>query len=277
MSGIRLLAFDIDGTLSPPGEPVSAEVLAALRECVSAGIVLVPATGRKFSSIRKLCREIGITGPAITCNGSLTMNAETERVGSAHFLTRDLYEDIIRLVGRDDRFSLAVFTDTDIVCTDTHFASRALEAIGEPTSRFTGSLEALAGEKVAKVLAATQEESSLQSGYEEYARVLGMRCSVTTTSRQFLEFMAHGVSKGAALAEIASQRGIRKEEIACIGDSDNDLSLFGVSGHGFAVADATQQVLQAATTIVRSAAEKGVACAVRDHVLKKQPGQTLDG
>ncbi len=268
MSGIRLLAFDIDGTLSPPGKSVSPEVLGALRECVSAGILLVPATGKKFSSIRTLCREIGIAGPAITCNGSITMNAESGQVESAHFLSRDLYEDIIQAVGSDNRFSLAVFTDVDIVCTDTHFACRELEAIGEPTSRFAGSLGALAGEKVAKVLAATPEESILQTGYEEYGRILGMKCSVMVTSRQFLEFMAPGVSKGTALAEIAAQRGIRKEEIACIGDSDNDLSLFSVSGQGFAVANATQRVLQAATTVVPSAAQAGVACAVREHVLK---------
>ena len=239
---------------------------------MAAGILSVPATGRKFSSILRLCERVGIAGPAITCNGAITVDAASGQVSRAHFLGRDLYLRVLQTISADSRFSLAVFTDTDIVCTASHFASRTLDAIAEPTSRFVPCLDVLAAENVAKVLGATSEEATLQAAHDEYAGLFGEACSVTMTSRQFLEFMAPGVSKGAALAEIARQHGIGKDQIACIGDSDNDLSLFEVAGQGFAVANATQRVLAAATTVVPSAAEDGVAWAIREHVLKSRIG-----
>ena len=207
---IRLLAFDIDGTLSPAGEPVAPAVLEALRACMAAGVMLVPATGRKFSSIARLCKQIGLSGPAITCNGAIVVDAASGRVLSSHFLGKDLYRRVLGAVDGDARFSLAVFTGTDIVCTGQHFAARTLGAIGEPASRFVDSLEVLAEEDVAKVLGATAEESTVLAACEEYRARFDGTCSITATSRQFLEFMPPGVSKGAALAEIAAEHGIRR-------------------------------------------------------------------
>lgn len=269
MAEIRLLAFDIDGTLSPAGEPVAPAVLEALRACVTAGIVLVPATGRKFSSIARLCQQIGIRGPVITCNGAIVVDAGSGRVLSSHFLGKNLYRRVLGAIGEDPRFSLAVFTGTDIVCAGEHFAARTLGAIGEPVSRFVDSLEVLAQEDVAKVLGATAEEATLLAAQEEYRARFDGACSITATSRQFLEFMPPGVSKGAALAEIAAARGIERDQVACIGDSDNDLSMFEVAGLGLAVANATQKVLAAATAIVPPAEEAGVAHAVREFVLRQ--------
>jgi len=272
MTRIRLLAFDIDGTLSLPGDPVPEAVLGSLRQCVTAGILLIPATGKKHSSIRSLCRDIGLTGVAVTCNGALTVDANTGRVQDACYLGRAGYKQTLRRLEDDKRFSLAVFTDQDIVCTSRTFASEALHAIGEPTSRFVTSFHELDGAKVAKVLAASPREGDLYAGLADYAPQLSGVSSVTVTSRQFLEFMAPNVSKGTAVAEIARCHSVKRAEIACIGDSDNDLSLFEVSGMGFAVANATPSVLAAARTIVPSAGEAGVAHAIQEYILGEQHG-----
>jgi Cof subfamily protein (haloacid dehalogenase superfamily) len=267
MSKVRLLAFDIDGTLSPAGQPIAPKVLDSLRACAAAGVLLVPATGRKFTSIARLCTELGLSGPAITCNGAITVEAGSRRVMARGFMGRDLYLQVLQTIGADPRFSLAIFTATDIVCDGNTFAHRTLEGIGETIDRIAPALDSLASEDIAKVLAATAAEADLHAAYQEYAARFAGICSVTTTSREFLEFMAPGISKGAALARIAVERGISTEQIACIGDSDNDLSMFEVAGLGIAVADATPRVLAAAGAVVPSARQAGVTQAVRRYIL----------
>ena len=270
---IRLLAFDIDGTISMPGSDVPSAVMEALKSCVKAGIATVPATGKKFSSIKSLCSKLGISGPVISCNGAIIINPRTERIIRAHLMPGYLYGRLISRLEQDRRFALAVFTKTDIVCPSYNYASRALHEIGEPTTRIEESLLSLLSDSVAKVLAATPHVSVLRNAYREYAPVFGPSCSVTITSDKFIEFMPHGVSKGQALLDIATEMGVPLEDTACIGDSNNDLSMFGVAGLGIAVANATPEVLSVAKEVVPSAAEGGVAIAIKRFILGANDGK----
>jgi Cof subfamily protein (haloacid dehalogenase superfamily) len=245
----KLLAVDVDGTLSVPGHNVPEEVIGALQACMRAGILVVLSTGKKFSSIRELCKEVGIEGPAITCNGAIVINTKSEAVLFSHFFPKKLFKTIISEVEKDNRLSIALFTDCDIICTHVNLASKLLASINEPTTRFVQSLFSLSSENIAKVLVAVDNIGMLRNMYRMYADRYGQDCSVTITSDKFLEFMPPHVSKGNSLAELATSMGIDRQNITCIGDSDNDLSMFDVSGFSIAVANATPAVLKAADII----------------------------
>ena len=60
-------------------------------------------------------------------------------------------------------------------------------------------------------------------------------------------FIAHGVSKGAALAALADRLGARREEVAVAGDWHNDLPMFAWAGRSFAMPHAPGVVKAAAT------------------------------
>ncbi|MBM4044720.1 MAG: HAD family phosphatase [Planctomycetes bacterium] len=265
----KLLAVDVDGTLSVPGDDVPKPVIESLSACVHDGIRVVPATGKKFSSIQSLCNRIGIRGPAITCNGAIALDARTGAVLFSHFIPRESYQELIRTLAQDTRLAMAVFTDKDIVCTDRNLASLSLAAIGEPTTRFVRSLYDLSAESVAKVLVAVGDVSVLRDVGRTYAQRFAESLSVTITSDKFVEFMCPGVSKGHALTRIAELAGIHRQAIACIGDSDNDLSMFAVAGLSIAVANATDSVLQAADVVAPSAAECGAALAIAKLILER--------
>lgn len=75
------------------------------------------------------------------------------------------------------------------------------------------------------------------------------------------------VSKGAALAQLADLRGVVQAEVAAIGDSTLDLSMIEWAGYGVAVANSTREVLKAASIIVPSCQEDGVADFIERYVL----------
>ncbi len=272
MSVCKLFAVDIDGTLCMPGQEIPMEVVESLKKCVKSNIKVILSTGKKFTSIQALCEHIGVEGPVITCNGAITLEVGTQKILFSHFLTKTLYRTIISALENDKRANIAVFTEHDIVCTSVNLASSLLNSIGEPTTRFVHSLLSLSSENVAKVLIAVEDAKTLRFIYDFYSHQHAHTCSITITSNTFIEFMSPNASKGKALLSLAKSYGIMRQNIACIGDSDNDLSMFEIAGLRIAVANATQSVLQAADVVVPPVSEGGVVKAVNNLILGEPNG-----
>lgn len=78
---------------------------------------------------------------------------------------------------------------------------------------------------------------------------------------------AQGVDKGKALIWLGKHLGIRKEEIMAFGDSSNDLKMMKGVGIGVAMANAREDVKEAADYITASNDEDGVAHFIEECVL----------
>jgi hydroxymethylpyrimidine pyrophosphatase-like HAD family hydrolase len=82
---------------------------------------------------------------------------------------------------------------------------------------------------------------------------------VTLTGDAFVEVMAAGVAKEAALASLAAERGIAPGEVVAFGDQLTDAGMLAWAGLGVAVANAHPSALQAADEVTASNDEDGVA------------------
>ena len=85
----------------------------------------------------------------------------------------------------------------------------------------------------------------------------------------YVEVYSKDASKGRAIAELARHLGIRKEEIACIGDGENDLSMFEAAGLKIAMGNAVEELKKQADHVTASNACDGAAKAV-EWILKRQ-------
>ena len=84
----------------------------------------------------------------------------------------------------------------------------------------------------------------------------------------YVEVYSKDASKGRALAELARHLDIRKEEIACIGDGENDLSMFESAGLRIAMGNAVEDLKKQADYVTDSNARDGAAKAV-EWILKR--------
>ena len=84
--------------------------------------------------------------------------------------------------------------------------------------------------------------------------------SVTHSNGECLiEASALGVSKASVVAELAADWGIVRESVLAFGDMPNDLPLLTWAGTSCAVANAHPDVLAAATHVIGSVDDDGVA------------------
>ena len=83
----------------------------------------------------------------------------------------------------------------------------------------------------------------------------------------YVEVYSEHASKGNALAVLAGHLGIGREEIACIGDGENDLSMFASSGLRIAMGNAVDMLKVQADHITETNRNDGAAKAIEHYIL----------
>lgn len=83
----------------------------------------------------------------------------------------------------------------------------------------------------------------------------------------YAEVYAEEASKGKALEALAEHLGIRRDEIACIGDGENDLSMFEASGLKIAMGNAADSLKMRADYVAGTNSNDGAAKAIEQYVL----------
>ena len=81
--------------------------------------------------------------------------------------------------------------------------------------------------------------------------------------------MEKGTTKGNAVQMLAKKLNIKKEEIMCIGDSGNDLSMLNEAGLAVVMGNAEDDIKKYADFITDSNENSGVAMVINKFILNK--------
>lgn len=85
-----------------------------------------------------------------------------------------------------------------------------------------------------------------------------------------IEINRRGVNKGQGLRWLAKELGCTMENLAAIGDSDNDLTMLRAAGLGIAMANSRKNVRLTADVVTGSNTENGVAQAIERYILEEK-------
>ena len=100
---IRLIAFDLDGTMLNAAKVLTPRNKAALERAAEKGILIVPTTGRLFDAIPEEIREFPFLRYAITINGAAVFDTET---GDNIYRAEIPLEQAIEIMTYLDRFPI---------------------------------------------------------------------------------------------------------------------------------------------------------------------------
>lgn len=258
----RLVALDVDGTLLDPSHNLSPRTRAAVQSAQSRGAIICLATGKLLASVQPLLRDLGIGGLHITCNGAALMDAITGEPKAMWALTlsqSDLALTAIRELAPE--MPIAWYT-TDAIYTDAGWGllDETLAAYHEPPVRHVARLSHTLLPPLKFLM--TGDHARLLTLRDALRERIGGSLTVVRTTSDFVEVMAPGVSKGAALHELAAQLGVAREEIVAIGDGENDIPLLEAAGLGIAMGNAMPALSALAARHTLSNAEDGVAHAL---------------
>ncbi len=258
---IRLLACDLDGTLSDREGHISPESLAALARARAEGILVVIATGRLPFVLGPFLDRVGVTTePFIAAQGALVGYRD------GRILRRMPLDANVALKAAEIATALgagaAFFWENDIIIDRYVFPPQKYADWFGEHGRVDADVAATVAKSnghLIKFMAIHPDLDAIPGLLATLRAELGACADVTRSWHHFVEGATPGADKGAALAWLCQQLGIGSDEVIAIGDGGNDVTMLSWAGHSAAPADADPAAVSAARWLAPALPDHPVA------------------
>ena len=269
---LRLAAVDMDGTLLDDDKNFPPGMDELLDQMDERGVTFAPASGRQvWTLIDMFPGRLGMT--VIGENGGIVMRDGVEV--SSHPVDTPTVREVIRLVrdatsGPDGidgglvmcgkQFAYVERTDEGFVegvmpyyhrtkrVEDQNAIIDAIEA-----GQIDDAIVKLAVYVIGPVEPLAQATLANFADTHQYA----------ISGANWADLQIRGVDKGSAVRDLQRFLGVERAQTAVFGDAGNDLSMMSEGDLSFAMANASQDVIEAARFVAPSNNEAGVAQVLR--------------
>lgn len=268
---MKLLAIDLDGTTLTRKENITNKTMETLEKAYEQGVIIVPCTGRCLDCFPKQLQTASFFTYAISSNGARISNFKTRESIYKEDIPNALALEFLKQAPKigitahvDHGYKLQGFIPTLIGRLVRGKDTRKMETVKSLVSYL---------ERNQKDVECMQLFLFGFHAYEKVVSILSSMDGISYTStsgpsKLYMEMYSSHTSKGKALLYLTNHLGIEKKDIYCIGDGNNDLSMFEVAGFSMAVQNASNDLKQKANVIVPSNNQEGVAYAIEKYVLK---------
>ena len=260
MTRIALVVSDVDGTLLTHDKRLTERAIDAVRRLHQAGIGFTITSSRPTIGMRFLIEPLKITLPLGPFNGSAIVDAGMNPI-EQHLIPVSAVERSLDLL-HDYGVDIWLFTADKWLTQngDGEYVPQEKRAIkADPTivSDFTPYLSS-----ACKIVGSSSDPALLIACEAAVQRALGARATAVRSQSYYLDITPPGCTKGTFVEAMARRLGISTDAVATIGDMQNDLSMFAVSGLSFAMGNATDDVKRHTTRVTASNEEDGFAQAM---------------
>ena len=251
MAEIKVLALDLDGTLTNDQKEVTPRTRAALDAAIERGVTVVLASGRPTAGITPLAKDLGLDkkgGCILSYNGGKIVDCRT-----------------------GETLAILTYSSEGIVCERETDPWAAKETFTTKLPMIhVDDLASYVDYPVCKLLIPldpARRDAVCAAGREQFAG----RADLYPSSPFFIEAVPLGVAKDSSLAALLERMGLTRDNLMACGDGLNDCSMIAYAGVGVAMQNAEQPVKDAAVYV--TAADNnhdGVAEAVEKFILREE-------
>lgn len=262
---IKLIALDLDGTVLRTDNTLSPRVKEAIGKAAGQGIEVVAASGRPFGAMPEEVLAIEGVRYVIASNGA-AIYKDGVRIRS-NPLRPESVERLMKLTSSYDLIWEA-FTDGEIFTDSRYYHDPTRYGC---TQAYVGYVRSSRGHLSDMRSFITENKSRLDSVEfvctdQKLREALWNRIAeelpelyITSSSKNFVEFMDGAATKSSAMKYICGLLGIEMKSTAAAGNADNDADMLRESGFGAAVSNASPLCLEAADIVVPSNDDDGIA------------------
>ena len=264
MTRIALVVSDVDGTLLTKDKTLTDGARAAVRKLHEAGIGFTIVSSRPTIGMSFLVPPLAISLPIGAFNGSSIVDPQLEPI-EQHLIPAAVARRCVDLL-RERGVDIWLFTNDRWLTRnpDGEYTAHEQHTIKhDPTivSDFTPYLD-----QACKIVGASSDAPLLQRCEAEMQQMVGNDATAVRSQTYYLDVTPPGHDKGTFVEGIAKRLGVTLENVATIGDMQNDLPMFARSGVSFAMGNASDDVKARATHVTETNEHDGFARAM-DTVL----------
>ena len=266
---VKLIAFDLDGTLFDDRKQLPQENIAALRAAGDAGILLVPATGRILQGLPDQLLQLGLFRYFIFANGASVYDLDTETQLFSACIPPELavriceHMDTLPVLYDCYRGEWGYMTQWMYEAAPDFFALepeilKLVRRLRKPVPELKENIR-----EVDVPLEKLQMYFRPEQMAERERQLLELprlfpEIAATSSLKNNIEINSIKAGKGRALLELCAQLGIAPEDTVAFGDGLNDADMLEAAGYGAAMENAADAVKQKADAVIENNNDAGV-------------------
>jgi Cof subfamily protein (haloacid dehalogenase superfamily) len=269
---MKLIVFDLDGTLLNNVSKVSPFTHKTLQLLKHNDIAYTVATGRSLDSAQAIIHGYDFTLPHIYSNGVIIWDPQNDSLSldncltskEAHYiLDTTLLQKITPFISAIDQQQHYIFHPEV-----THAAEKRLLDIFKqrknltvlPISHMPNDIDITN----ISMIGESNEIDTIQQNINTQTHLIAYSGpAIEGQGLKWMDIHHSDANKGNAIEQLREQLNV--SEIICFGDSDNDLSMFAVADESYATANAKADIKAAATGVIGHHHEDGVAHYLRER------------
>lgn len=270
----KILALDLDGTLTNSRKEITAGTKQAIREIQKQGHLVVLASGRPTPGAQAVADQLKLYqygGYLLSYNGARVTDCKT---GELLYQATMPQEVVPRIFAMAEELGIGMMTyqNGEITAGSRVDEYMELEAgINGLEIHSFADPEAQLKQPVHKCLGTAAPE--IAAGIEKkYVDAFGKQINVGRSEPFFIELTPKGVDKASSLERLRQFIGCDREDIIAVGDGFNDKCMIQYAGMGVAMANAQEVVKEAADYVTeKTNDEDGIVEVIEKFILKFYP------
>ena len=267
---IKVLALDLDGTLTNSQKVITPRTRAALEAAMEEGVTLVLASGRPVVGIRPLAEELGLPqrgGCILAYNGGCLVDCVTGETVYQKQLPAAMVPELCAFAAEQD-IAILSYDEDGIVTNkpDDAWVAKEQFILKTPVKGFA-DLAGYIDYPVNKMLICV-DPARMEAVEAAAAAQFAGRIDTYRSCAFFIEAVPLGVAKDAGLAALLAAKGLCSKNLMACGDGMNDLPMIRYAGVGVAMANADNAVKLGADYVTQADNDHdGVAEAIEKFIL----------
>lgn len=267
-TAVKLIFFDIDGTLLDREGGYGAALKSAIRRVQAKGIKTAIASGRPHFAARFLIDDLLLQSPGVFCTGAHVYDPVTHHVLHAATIAKSLVEQLTCEVRRLGIY-YELYTENNFY-VEREFASEIRNTHAQHLRchpLFKNFDEVIAAEPIYKLLIGadqTRDAASLQYLETKFPQLIFAYAGLPAHPQWlFASIIDRRADKLAAFNLLLGHHNISAENVMSFGDAQSDMVFIQAAGVGVAMGNATSAVKAVANYVTKPVWEDGIAYALQ--------------
>ena len=254
---IKIVFFDIDGTLTNSNKVISENTINTLNKLIERNIFIVLCSGRANSYIKQYLKQINKSKYSISNNGALIYDNDLNKIIISHTLySKDL--EYLWNYSNDTKSGFIINTVNNKY--SNNFVKNKEDKI------IIDKLSDVKEDKVQLVISNgdinVMKELELYINNKTNLKVINKSLDYLNEIKDgyyFFDVVNKNVSKGNAINDLLKVLNINKKNSLCFGDSVNDIDMFKSVGISVAMGNAIEDLKNIADYITDTNDDDGIS------------------
>lgn len=246
---IKLFVSDLDGTLLGMDHYIKNEDVDAIKRIVDRDVPFTVASGRMDHEIKEVLKRIGVGGHRVSQNGAFVFNHSDDQIHAKTF-DGNLAAKVMKAMEDEPMIKTVSTSNKTYTAEDSKWINKISEQLFHKIIIEPAMINHFGTSIIPSKITLHGKEQDVIDAYNRINQSFGEEIDCFISHETCVDLMPKAVNKGEGLKALIATLGIEPEELACIGDSFNDLAMFNITPHSYAMASAHEEVKANATHIV---------------------------